>query len=75
LYLKGIESENLVSEIEELTIENRINEYIMTSLRTIWGLDIKWFEKEFGPLFTQTIETSLKQKIHEGLIEQNGTIL
>jgi oxygen-independent coproporphyrinogen-3 oxidase len=71
LYLKGIESENLVSEVEELTIENRINEYIMTSLRTIWGLDIKWFGKEFGPLFTQTIETSLKQKIHEGLIEQN----
>jgi oxygen-independent coproporphyrinogen-3 oxidase len=72
LYLRGIESGNSVSEIEELTIENRINEYIMTSLRTIWGLDIKWFEKEFGEQFTQTIETSLKQKIHEELIEQNG---
>ncbi len=72
LYLKGIESGTLVSEVEELTIENRINEYIMTSLRTIWGLDLQWFEKEFGAPFAKTITTGLQQKMQEGLIEQNG---
>jgi oxygen-independent coproporphyrinogen-3 oxidase len=38
-YMQSIHSDILPAEIEELTEENRLNEYIMTSLRTIWGLD------------------------------------
>ncbi|HWZ04259.1 MAG TPA: hypothetical protein VNX40_11660, partial [Mucilaginibacter sp.] len=33
------------AETEILTETNRLNEYIMTSLRTIWGLDLKMIEK------------------------------
>ena len=31
-----------------LTLENRFNEYIMTGLRTMWGVSLKRIEKEFG---------------------------
>ena len=42
LYMKSILKENKIpAEIEVLTKEQRLNEYIMTSLRTIWGCDIK----------------------------------
>jgi oxygen-independent coproporphyrinogen III oxidase len=72
-YLKGITSKNPTAEIEELTIENRINEYIMTSLRTIWGIDMVWFEKEFPQNHVATIKSALLEKIKEGTINRNGT--
>jgi oxygen-independent coproporphyrinogen-3 oxidase len=41
LYMKGIGQENRIpAEIEELTQTNRLNEYIMTALRTKWGIEI-----------------------------------
>jgi oxygen-independent coproporphyrinogen-3 oxidase len=39
-YLKALAQNNIPAEIEYLTIVNRLNEYIMTSIRTIWGLDL-----------------------------------
>ena len=39
-YIQSILTDKLPAEIEELTETNRLNEYIMTSLRTIWGLDL-----------------------------------
>lgn len=39
-YLLAIEQENPYFEVEHLSPENRINEYIMTRLRTMWGLDL-----------------------------------
>jgi oxygen-independent coproporphyrinogen-3 oxidase len=36
----------LTSEL--LTLENRFNEYIMTGLRTMWGVSLKRIEEEFG---------------------------
>lgn len=38
-YMQEIESGKLPAETEVLTEENRLNEYIMTSIRTMWGLD------------------------------------
>lgn len=40
LYLKGLAENAIPAELEELTPENRLNEYIMTSVRTMWGLDL-----------------------------------
>jgi oxygen-independent coproporphyrinogen-3 oxidase len=40
-YLQALDQDILPSEIEILTTENRLNEYIMTSVRTMWGLDLE----------------------------------
>ena len=39
-YMQTIETGNIPAETEILTETDRLNEYIMTSLRTIWGLDL-----------------------------------
>jgi oxygen-independent coproporphyrinogen-3 oxidase len=39
-YIQAIQSDTIPAEVEELTEENQLNEYIMTSLRTMWGLDL-----------------------------------
>ena len=46
-------------EIETLTLANRINEYIMTGLRTIWGCNWEEINIKFG----NQIVAILKQKI------------
>ena len=48
LYLKSIQEHKLPNEVEELTKTDRYNEYIMTGLRTIWGVSLKRVEVEFG---------------------------
>jgi len=39
-YIQDITQNNIPAEIEVLTENNRLNEYIMTSLRTMWGIDL-----------------------------------
>ncbi len=39
-YIQSLNKRDIPAEIEILTEENRLNEYIMTSLRTQWGLDL-----------------------------------
>lgn len=48
LYIKSLSERVLNFEQEILTATNRVNEYIMTSLRTIWGLDLSYFAQQFG---------------------------
>ncbi|WP_163392087.1 radical SAM family heme chaperone HemW [Flavobacterium limi] len=48
LYLKSIQENKLPIETEILTKSDRYNEYIMTGLRTIWGVSLERIEKEFG---------------------------
>ncbi len=39
-YLQQLTQSKIPAEIEELTMIDRLNEYIMTSVRTMWGLDL-----------------------------------
>ncbi|HEY5326954.1 MAG TPA: radical SAM family heme chaperone HemW, partial [Mucilaginibacter sp.] len=39
-YMQALEGGKIPAETEMLTKTDRLNEYIMTSLRTIWGLDL-----------------------------------
>lgn len=48
LYIKSIEKNELPSETETLTTTDHYNEYIMTGLRTMWGVSLNRVEKEFG---------------------------
>ncbi|WP_148908512.1 radical SAM family heme chaperone HemW [Sphingobacterium allocomposti] len=48
-YIEGILSGSRKYETETLSFEDRVNEYIMTSLRTMWGIDLQKIEEQFGP--------------------------
>ena len=47
LYCKAIESNTVPFEREVLTRENRINEYLFTTLRTTWGCDLEKIKENF----------------------------
>jgi oxygen-independent coproporphyrinogen-3 oxidase len=46
-YIKAINSGAPSFEKEELDKRTQFNEYIMTSLRTMWGIDLDYVEKRF----------------------------
>ena len=60
-YIKSIEASILPSESEILSIENKFNEYIMTGLRTMWGVSLQIIETEYGPkIKDQLLENATK---------------
>jgi oxygen-independent coproporphyrinogen-3 oxidase len=46
-YIKSIKSDKSCFEKEELDRKTQFNEYIMTSLRTMWGIDLEYVENRF----------------------------
>jgi oxygen-independent coproporphyrinogen-3 oxidase len=46
-YIKSVNSGKSFFEKEELDTKARFNEYIMTSLRTMWGIDLEYIENTF----------------------------
>jgi oxygen-independent coproporphyrinogen-3 oxidase len=48
-YIQSLRENKLCYEMETLKPEDRLNEYIMTSLRTMEGLDLQHVSREFGP--------------------------
>jgi len=46
-YIKSVSEGKSFFESEELDIKKRFNEYIMTSLRTMWGIDLDYIEGMF----------------------------
>jgi len=47
-YLNSIDNNLVPYEREELDVKTRVNEFIMTTIRTIWGCDMKKVSDQFG---------------------------
>ena len=48
LYVKAIKNNQMFLEKENLTEIDQYNEYIMTGLRTIWGVSLNYLKENFG---------------------------
>ena len=68
-YLKAIQENILPSETEILSTNNLFNEYIMTGLRTIWGVSFQKIEQEFGAQTLQQLQHNSEPFIEKGLLE------
>lgn len=73
-YIDGILKGIIPAEHEILSIENRVNEYIMTSLRTMWGMDLNRIAIEFGQDYKKHIENNMQEFIDAEHISLNDNI-
>ena len=73
IYLKSLEENKLPSETEILSKTDRYNEYIMTGLRTIWGVSLDRIEDEFGTEYLEYLQTQAQKFLDDNLlcIERN----
>lgn len=67
-YIKAIEHDKLPLEIETLTKTDQYNEYIMTGLRTIWGVSLKKVEEDFGATFKKYLIEQANVFINQHLL-------
>ncbi|WP_452597518.1 radical SAM family heme chaperone HemW [Pontimicrobium sp. MEBiC01747] len=67
-YIKALESKTLPSEIETLTITDKYNEYVMTGLRTIWGVSLQKVRHDFGKEYEEYLLKVSKKYITKQLL-------
>jgi oxygen-independent coproporphyrinogen III oxidase len=75
LYLKSIQENKLPSETEILSKTDRYNEYIMTGLRTIWGVSLDRIETEFGKTYLDYLNQQAAKYIEDHLLFVDENIL
>jgi oxygen-independent coproporphyrinogen-3 oxidase len=69
-YIKSIEEGTIPCESEELTVNQRFNEYVMISLRTQNGLDMEKVKTVFGNDFVSHLELEMAPSVTEGMVER-----
>lgn len=72
-YQKSIEAGTVPAEIEILTRENKINEYIFTTLRTSWGCHLSYLKENHG--YDLASNGILQKMKDQDWVIQHGTIL
>ena len=75
MYLKALQKDELPNEVEKLTLEDRYNEYVMTGLRTIWGVSLVRIEQEFGSQYLDYLKQQSQKFIVDGLLSITDGIL
>ena len=75
LYIKSIQEEKLPIETETLSKTDRYNEYIMTGLRTIWGISLDKILNEFGPTYLDYLNQQAAKYIEDHLLFLDENIL
>lgn len=75
IYIKSIQENKLPIEIETLTKTDRYNEYIMTGLRTIWGVSLERVEQEFGKTYLDYLNKQAAKFMEDHLLFIDDNIL
>lgn len=72
-YMKALEEGTAYSEAEELSIKDRFNDYVLTRLRTKWGINLDELHA-ISPSYTKAVEGELVNQINSGhLIQKDKT--
>ncbi|MEO8147036.1 MAG: radical SAM family heme chaperone HemW [Bacteroidia bacterium] len=70
IYISSINKKELNFEIENLKPFTLYNEYVMTSLRTKWGVQLNQIESKFGKTFADYFKTNIAHFVNGGKVIQ-----
>lgn len=74
-YMAAINKGVLPSEKELLCVEDRINESVMTGLRTMWGVSLHEIEQLYGEKYKKEILNNAKKYLeHDTLLLENNQL-
>jgi oxygen-independent coproporphyrinogen-3 oxidase len=74
-YIKSIQDKILPREVEILSLNDQFNEYVMTGLRTIWGVSLDKVEQEYGEAYKIHLINGVEGYERMGLLEINNNIV
>jgi oxygen-independent coproporphyrinogen-3 oxidase len=61
--------------VEQLSAQERYNEFILTGLRTMWGINLQELEKRFGVELLDYCMNNVQPYLNRGLVRQEGSKL
>ncbi|MCH2215861.1 MAG: radical SAM family heme chaperone HemW [Flavobacteriales bacterium] len=74
-YCQAIESNKLPQTVENLSRDERYNEFVMTGLRTTKGIDLERIKTNFNVDLRREFEAKMKQIIEDGSAKIENNIL
>jgi oxygen-independent coproporphyrinogen-3 oxidase len=75
IYLKSLNENIVPSEREILSVNDQYNEYVMTGLRTIWGVSLDRIENEFGAKYLNYLLKQSQKFIDDDLLSIGDKVL
>lgn len=69
IYIREIQKGNFPNEVEELSFSDRYNEYVMTGLRTMWGISLERIKNDFGQQYYDYLLQNSEKLISNHLLE------
>lgn len=75
LYIKTLQENQLSNEVEILSITDRYNEYVMTGLRTIWGVSLEKIKTEFGAIYADYLMIQVQKFFNDDLVFIDENVL
>ena len=74
-YIKSLKNGELPLTTEVLSREDQINEYIMTGLRTSWGIDLERLKRDYNYDIQRAYTGQLQELLGKDLARMNGNRL
>lgn len=74
-YIEAVNSNSEYNTCEELSLIDKYNEYILTSLRTMWGIDTTYITDKFGCFFLSNCYSTVYKYIKTNDIIQSGNFI
>ena len=74
-YIKDIDSGIIPFDKEELNLTQRYNEYIMTGLRCIWGVNLDYIYTEFGEKYYSDLIKNSEEYINKQFLKSENNSL
>jgi len=75
LYMEQLGHNKLPEIVEELSLNDRFNEYVMTSLRTMWGIDLQKIKAIYGEAFLEETLHNLRNFEDKNWLSITGGIV
>lgn len=74
-YIRALSMNALPVDYEILSEPDRYNEYVMTGLRTIWGVSLEKIQNDFGRTYARYLKKQSQKYVEEHLLFWDGEVL
>lgn len=74
-YIAALSEDRLPREVEVLSKTDRYNEYVMTGLRTVWGVSLTKITKDFGEAYKTYLLQQAQKHMDSHLVYMDGDTL
>ena len=72
-YIKEVESDKKYFETEILNLRTQYHDYIITSIRTMWGTDTEFIKDNFGAMYYKHYIINARKFVDSGDLMADGT--